>query len=44
MLAKLPSVLRTGPASLGLDEPERLAGLLAEAEALLLDRLAEGAR
>jgi exonuclease SbcD len=44
MLAKLPSALRVGPGSLGLDDPARLAALLREAEALLLDRLAEGAR
>jgi Icc-related predicted phosphoesterase len=45
MVAKLPSALRTGPASLGLDDPATLASLLREAEALLLDRIAaEGAR
>lgn len=44
MVAKLPSALRTGPGSLGLDDPARLAALLGEAEALLLDRLAEDPR
>ncbi len=45
MVAKLPSALRAGPASLGLDDPATLASLLREAEALLLDRIAaEGAR
>ena len=42
MVAKLPSALRTGPGGLGLDDPARLAALLREAEALLLERLAGG--
>jgi DNA repair exonuclease SbcCD nuclease subunit len=42
--AKLPAPLRSGPLSLGLDDEATLAGLLREAEALLLDRLAGGAR
>ena len=40
----MPSALRSGPLSLGLDDPTTLAGLVREAEALLLDRLAGGAR
>jgi len=44
MIAKLPSALRTGPASLGLDDPATLAPLLGEAEALLLERLGQGER
>lgn len=44
MLAKLPSALRSGPGSLGLDEPETLAALLRDAESLLLERLAGAAR
>ena len=39
VLDKLPSELRAGPRALGLDDPETLAALLREAEALLLDRL-----
>jgi len=44
MVAKLPSALRSGPGSLGLDDPATLAALLREAESLLLERIAEGAR
>jgi exonuclease SbcD len=40
LLGRLPSPLRTGPQSVGLDDPTVLAGLLREAESMLLDRLA----
>ncbi|MEI7446987.1 MAG: DNA repair exonuclease [Burkholderiales bacterium] len=44
LLPKLPAPLRAGPQSLGLEDPRVLAGLLAEAESLLLERLAEDTR
>jgi hypothetical protein len=42
--AKLPPALRGGPQSIGLDDPAALEALLGEAEALLLERLAQAAR
>jgi DNA repair exonuclease SbcCD nuclease subunit len=42
LLAKLPSALRAGPQSIGLEDPAVLAGLVRAAEALLLERLAGG--
>ena len=44
LLAKLPPALRSGPQSIGLEDPEVLAGLVREAESLLLDRLAGSAQ
>jgi exonuclease SbcD len=44
LCAKLPAALRVGPQSLGLDDPATLDVLLGEAEALLLERLAQAAR
>ncbi|HYF58354.1 MAG TPA: DNA repair exonuclease [Burkholderiaceae bacterium] len=40
LVGKLPPPLKGGPRSVGLDDPEVLAGLLREAESMLLDRLA----
>jgi DNA repair protein SbcD/Mre11 len=42
LLGKLPASLRTGPQSIGLEDPAVLAGLLREAEAMLLERLSGG--
>jgi exonuclease SbcD len=42
LLARLPPALREGAQSAGLEDPETLAGLLREAESLLLGRLEEG--
>lgn len=39
LVAKLPAPLRSGPGSLGLDDPATLSALLTEAEALLSERL-----
>ena len=39
LLGKLPASLRTGAQSIGLEDPAVLAGLLREAEAMLLERL-----
>lgn len=39
LVAKLPSDLRHGPLAVGLEDPELLAGLVREAEALLLGQL-----
>jgi hypothetical protein len=39
LLGKLPAALRTGPQSIGLEDPAVLSGLLREAEAMLLERL-----
>jgi hypothetical protein len=44
LCAKLPPALRTGPLSVGLDDPATLDALLGEAEALLLERLAQAPR
>jgi exonuclease SbcD len=44
LLAKLPADLRHGPLAVGLDDPEVLAGLVREAEALLLGRLTGATR
>jgi hypothetical protein len=44
LFGKLPPALRTGPQSVGLDDPAMLDSLLGEAEALLLERLAQAAR
>ncbi len=44
LLAKLPPALRSGPQSIGLEDPEVLAGLVREAESLLLERLAGSAQ
>jgi hypothetical protein len=39
VLVRLPSSLRIGPQSVGFEDPDTLAALMREAEALLLDRL-----
>jgi hypothetical protein len=39
----LPSSLRIGPQSIGFDDADMLAALIREAEAMLLDRLGDGA-
>jgi DNA repair exonuclease SbcCD nuclease subunit len=42
LLAKLPPSLRSGPRSVGLDDPAALGALLSEAQALLAERLGAG--
>lgn len=44
LLAKLPPALRSGPQSVGLDDPAVLGALLLEAQALLGERLGVGER
>jgi len=44
LLAKLPPALRSGPQSVGFDDPAVLGALLLEAQALLGERLGEGGR
>jgi DNA repair protein SbcD/Mre11 len=43
MIAKLPPELRSGPQAIGLDDPQALADLLREAEAMLVAQLMDGA-